>query len=186
MFSYLHTYKWSILVQWIHGFAFISLLDDKATLRLCSCPRLCFFWTSPLSHVKQWFVHPNETPTVMITFPVCHTDPPWCCLFWLYWDNGRLLCLIRDPGRGNTPLPRSFLSLSVSLLLHRSLPLPAPCWGGGDGDTDTAQLISSNYCRNKESALPQTTICSTPEGVGVEEGDKREREGGRQEDTRVI
>lgn len=33
------------------------------------------FWTSSLSHVKHWFVHSNETPTVMITFPVCHTDP---------------------------------------------------------------------------------------------------------------
>lgn len=95
-------------------------LDDKATLRLCSCPRRCLFWTSPLSHVKQWFVHSNETPTVMITFPVCHTDPPWCCLFWLYWDNGRLLCLIRAPGSGSTPFPLAPFSLSVPLLL------PAP------------------------------------------------------------
>lgn len=75
-------------------------LDDKAALRLCSRPRLCLFWTSPLSHVKQWFVHSNETPTVTITFPVCHTDSPpptrppvQYCLFWLYWDNGGLLCL---------------------------------------------------------------------------------------------
>ncbi len=96
-------------------------LDDKATLRLCSCPRLCLFWTSPLSHGKQWFVHSNETPTVMITFPVCHTDPPWCCLFWLYWDNGRLLCLIRVPGSGSTPFSLApFLSLSVFLLLPSS------------------------------------------------------------------
>ena len=112
MLSYLHTYERSILAQQIHGYAFISLLDDKATLRLCSCPRQCLFWTSPLSHVKQWFVHSNETPTVMITFPVCHTDPPWCCLFWLYWDNGRLLCLIRVPGSGSTPFPLAPFSLS--------------------------------------------------------------------------
>lgn len=168
-------------------------LDDKATRRLCSCPRLCLFWTSPLSHVKQWFVHSNETPTVMITFPVCHTDPPCCCLFWLYWDNG-LLCLIRVPGSGSTPFSLSpFFSFRIPPT-PRSLPLPAPCWGGGDGDTDTAQLISSNYCRNKESALPWTTICSTPEGVGVEEGDegvidwrgsKRERERERQEGNNI-
>ncbi len=117
VFSYLHTYKWSILVQWIRGLAFISILDDKAALRLCSCPRLCLFWTSPLSHVKQWFVHSNGTPTVMITFAVCHTDPPWCCLFWLYRDNGCFLCLIRVPGSGSTPFFFARFFLSVSLLL---------------------------------------------------------------------
>lgn len=52
-------------------------------------------WTSPLSHVKQPFVLPNESTAVVITFPVCHTDPLWCCLFRLYRDNSRLLRLIR-------------------------------------------------------------------------------------------
>lgn len=165
------------------GLPFHLPLDDKATIGLCSCPRRCLFWTSPLSHVKQWFVRSTETPTVMITLTVCHTDPLWCCLFWLYWDNGRLLCLIRVPGSGSTYSP--WLSLSLPTPPSpRSLPLPAPCWGGGDGDTDTAQLISSNYCRNKESALPRTTICISPEGVGEEERGRRsrtlKRDGGRE------
>lgn len=85
----------------------------------------------------------------MITFPVCHSDTPWCCPLCLFEDNGRLACLIiRLPGFFLSPssYPSSFL------------------------DTDTAQHISSNYCRNKESALPQTTICSTPEGRRVVEG----------------
>lgn len=100
-------------------------LDDKAALRLCSRPQLCLFWTSPLSHVKQWFVHSNETPTVTITFPVCHTDSPpvQYCLFRLYWDNGRH-SLPRVPSSRSSPfsLPSSFLSLSnsptPSLFLH--------------------------------------------------------------------
>lgn len=99
-------------------------LDDKATLRLCSCPRLCLFWTSPLSHVKQWFVHSNETPKVMITFPVCHTDDPPPhphCLFWLHWDNGCLLCLIRVPGSGSTPFSLACFFLSP---YPSSSPLP--------------------------------------------------------------
>ena len=105
-------------------------LDDKATLRLCSSPRLCLFWTSPLSHVKQWFVHSNETPTVMITFPVCHTDPPWCCLFWLYWDNGRLLCLIRVAGGGSTPFSLTPFFLSPYPSPPSSCTLPRRRWWG--------------------------------------------------------
>lgn len=138
-------------------------LDNKATLRLCSCPRLCLFWTSPLSHVKQWFVRSNETPTVMITFPVCHTNPPWCCLYWLYWDNGRLLCLIRVPGCGSSPFSFApFLSPSSS---YSPLP-PASCslprrrgWGHWHGSAHLIQLL-----QKQRECSSRTTICSTPEG----------------------
>lgn len=127
------------------GLPFHLPLDDKATIGLCSCPRRCLFWTSPLSHVKQWFVRSTETPTVMITFPVCHTDPLWCCLFWLYWDNGRLLCLIRVPGSGST-----LFSLALSLPPHPSFsPLsPSSCtllrrrwWGHWHSSAHLIQLL---------------------------------------------
>lgn len=100
-------------------------VDDEDRFRLCSYPRLCLFWTSPLSHVKQWFVHSNETPAVMITFPVCHTDPPLCCPCWLYWDNGCLLSLIRLPGSGSTPF--SLAPLLLSACPSNAPPPPPSC-----------------------------------------------------------
>lgn len=129
--------------------------EDRATLRLCSRPRLSLFWISPLSHVKQRFVHSNETPTVVITFPVCHTAAPplSCCLFWQYWDNGCLFCLNRYCGSGSTPFSYSpFLSLSTRLLLpapHSSCTLMRRRWRGRwHGSTHLIQLLQKQWERS--------------------------------------
>lgn len=149
-------------------------LDDKATLRLCSCPTLCLFWTSPLSRVKQWFVHSNETPTVLITFPVCHTDPPWCCLFWLYWDNGRLLCLIRVPGSGSPPFSLApFLPLSISLLL------PAPSLFLHPAEEEVIGTLTRLSSSHPITAETKRVLFSGPRYVAPQRERESRREGGR-------
>lgn len=102
VFTYLHTFKRSVLFKWTRPPAFISLQTTRPDSD---------FVPSPLSRVKQRFVRPNETPVVSITFPVCR--PPRWSLLWLYADNGRPLCLIRVPGSGRTRLSFAHFPLSL-------------------------------------------------------------------------
>lgn len=141
---------------------------------------MCLFRTSSLSHVKQWFVHPYEAPAVMITFPVCHTDLPWCCLFWLSWYNGCLLCLIRVSGSRSTPFFLApFLTVFVSLLL------PSPSLFLHPAEEEvivTLTQLSSSHpitVETKRVLFFWTIIRSTPGGVLEEgnEGVKRETVG---------
>lgn len=150
-------------VREMHHFHLI--LYNKTTFRLCSCLPPCVIWTSIFSHVKQWFVHFNETPAVMITFLVCHGDPLWCFLYTLYWDNGRLLSLIRGP---------TFF-----------LPLPAPCWGGGDKDTDTASAhLIQLLMKQRESSYMVHNMWHPGGSVSRGEGGmSRQWVGGRESTT---
>lgn len=95
--------KWSFCVGLSHEYEWNSLVPTiSPRLFWIAATGLVFQTASPSSHVKQWFVHPNESPTVMITFSQCQNDPLWFCLFWLYWDNGHLLCLITGSVSGST------------------------------------------------------------------------------------